>query len=354
MGKLHDVLPLHPTSDSLIVVTSTLGAPSTWLAQSYVAENLRPQPTQAADIGGVEGGVNGSGRGVVLVSFVTEERVWREGIRRGMGVDISLYIKKGKFAFVDGLTRLFEDAYIPRPPTPLHAGGLVARPVTHGRTGPIPPRDPMPSMLPTPPSQQQDDGAQIKLELGPDGKVSSAALRTGVLGSVANAIKAVEGNGGGKPLVVVDGIDFLLSAAEAGAWELWEVVMDIRELSHALLLFISADTPLLHPATSLSLSLFHHEPPPTPRGPLIETSHSAFLTTAVHNATIVVSLRLLDTGVAKDVSGVMRVTIGGDGEEEEEEWGGKGQGREVEEKEVLYYVADVGGVEVFDRGEMRR
>ena len=54
------------------------------------------------------------------------------------------------------------------------------------------------------------------------------------------------------------------------------------------------------------------------------------------------SLRLLDTGTAKDVSGVLRVTRGPDDGEAQEE---------VEEREVLYYVGGDGGVRIFGRGE---
>ena len=92
----------------------------------------------------------------------------------------------------------------------------------------------------------------------------------------------------------------------------------------------------------------------------METEHSAFFTTVVHNATHVVSLRMMDTGVAKDVSGVMRITFGGAdsaaGGGRDEETKGKGAEDElVGEKEVLYYVGEGGGcqVKIFDRGMVR-
>ena len=61
----------------------------------------------------------------------------------------------------------------------------------------------------------------------------------------------------------------------------------------------------------------------------------------------VLSLRPLDTGKARDVSGVIRVSRGGawdddDAEEENE------QQRELE---ALYFVQNDGGVKVFERGE---
>jgi elongator complex protein 6 len=52
----------------------------------------------------------------------------------------------------------------------------------------------------------------------------------------------------------------------------------------------------------------------------------------------VVSLRLLDSGIARDVSGVLRVTNGG---------GGDGTG--VEEGEFLYWVGGDGGLRVWQR-----
>lgn len=63
-------------------------------------------------------------------------------------------------------------------------------------------------------------------------------------------------------------------------------------------------------------------------------------------------VRALETGAARDVSGVLRITRGGGGdggweEEEEEEGEGMGMGREVE---LLYLVGRDGNVKVFERG----
>lgn len=54
---------------------------------------------------------------------------------------------------------------------------------------------------------------------------------------------------------------------------------------------------------------------------------------------MVMGLRLLDTGTARDVSGVLRITNGG------------ARDQEVEERECLYFVAGDGGVKVFERGQ---
>jgi elongator complex protein 6 len=62
---------------------------------------------------------------------------------------------------------------------------------------------------------------------------------------------------------------------------------------------------------------------------------------------MVMQLRNLETGAARDVSGVLRVSKGG-------AWGqGASTSAEKrwEEKEVLYFVQRDGGVSVFGRGE---
>lgn len=50
----------------------------------------------------------------------------------------------------------------------------------------------------------------------------------------------------------------------------------------------------------------------------------------------------MDTGAARDVSGVMRISVNEDEDEERE--------RGVEDKELLYFVGGDGGVKVFERG----
>ena len=82
----------------------------------------------------------------------------------------------------------------------------------------------------------------------------------------------------------------------------------------------------------------------SPSTPL-EIEHTAFVTGMAHRARCVMSARELDTGGARDVSGVLRVSKGaawgydgGDGDEE------------FEEMESLYFVGGDGGVRVFEKG----
>lgn len=60
-----------------------------------------------------------------------------------------------------------------------------------------------------------------------------------------------------------------------------------------------------------------------------------------HQARLILSVRGLDTGVARDVSGVLRISKGGAFEEED---------GEIEERECLYFVGGDGGVRVSERG----
>jgi elongator complex protein 6 len=65
-----------------------------------------------------------------------------------------------------------------------------------------------------------------------------------------------------------------------------------------------------------------------------------------HQADLIMSLRLLDSGTARDVSGVVRITAGNQTGEMDQ-----GTQQRVEEKELLYFVGGDGGVKVFERGQ---
>lgn len=97
---------------------------------------------------------------------------------------------------------------------------------------------------------------------------------------------------------------------------------------HATIVTLSADEPLISPQST-------H----------LEKEHAAFALSVAHDARLVVGLRMLDTGTAKDVSGVLRITAGGQHDNHEE------SGDAVEERELLYFVGGDGGVRVFERGQ---
>lgn len=103
------------------------------------------------------------------------------------------------------------------------------------------------------------------------------------------------------------------------------------------------DTDILLPSQkthAFVLAVASDEPLVTAQTTTLEKEHSAFVLSLAHQAHIVVSLRLLDTGTAKDVSGVIRITGGGDD-----------SSTPVEEAEYLYHVGGDGGVRVFERGQ---
>ena len=87
-------------------------------------------------------------------------------------------------------------------------------------------------------------------------------------------------------------------------------------------------------ATAADLPL--SQSPTTP----LEISHTAFVMSLAHQARSIISLRGLDTGVAKDVSGVLRISKGA----------GEAADEVSVERECLYYVGSDGGVKVFERG----
>lgn len=98
---------------------------------------------------------------------------------------------------------------------------------------------------------------------------------------------------------------------------------------HSTILSLSADYPLVS-ATQTPL----------------EKDHAALVLNTSHEANFIVSLRLLDTGTARDVSGVLRITVGNSLEQ-----GSPDIQRQIEEKELLYFVGGDGGVKVFERGQ---
>ena len=126
---------------------------------------------------------------------------------------------------------------------------------------------------------------------------------------------------GSKIIVILDGIDLLLAATNISVGEILDSLGELRE--HAsLVVTLSADAPLLH----------------TRQTPL-EINHASLVMSLAHQAYQILGLRELDTGVARDVSGVLRIGKGGDGRDVG-----------VVPRELLYLVAGDGGVRVFERG----
>ncbi|PBP28550.1 hypothetical protein BUE80_DR000559 [Diplocarpon rosae] len=217
---------------------------------------------------------------VLLVSFMRDLAFWRENARR-LGLDLDKLGIKKRFAFVDGLSGIF----LPRQDV----------------------------------ASTSRDGEKILLSKSLD-SISS---------EIQGAIRGLkDSQGSGKVLIVIDQLDFLLAAGgeQVGVVDIGEMLLDLRENTYAAIISFSADHPL---------SASHQTP--------LESDHAGFLLTTAHQADLIMSLRLLDTGTAKDVSGVLRITVGDETEQHIQ--------KQIEERELLYFVGGDGGVKVFERGQ---
>ena len=132
-----------------------------------------------------------------------------------------------------------------------------------------------------------------------------------------------------RPVLVIDGLDFLLdSLPSLSVLQVSQLVLSLRQHMHSMVVTASADFPLLH---NSSVSA-------TP----MEKSHRAFVTSLAHQSRQVIQTRALGTGAAEDITGVLRVSTGGDLGEELEG---------LEEGEWLYKVKGDGNARVWARGE---
>jgi elongator complex protein 6 len=135
-----------------------------------------------------------------------------------------------------------------------------------------------------------------------------------------------------KTIVIMDGLDFLLASRPSLTnLALSRTIMTLRQYVHNIIVTSSADYPLLHSSPSSAAPL--------------EGEHRAFVTTMAHQSRIVVQLRSLGTGAAKDITGVLRVSVGGAYDESKED------DAAFEEAEWLYQVKGDGSVRIWGRGE---
>ena len=134
-----------------------------------------------------------------------------------------------------------------------------------------------------------------------------------------------------RSVLIIDGLDFLVaSQPDVTATAVSQMLTTIRQHVHSTILAVSSDEPLLHGNSAST----------TP----IEIEHQALVVTLAHQSWLVMQLRGLDTGAAKDISGVIRISHGGEYEDELEE-------QIVAEGEWLYKVSGDGSVRVWGRGE---
>jgi elongator complex protein 6 len=344
-----------PTPGSQLLLTGVLDSTPQWLVtrllrSAFISSSEIESTEEKDDI-------------VVLVSWLRDYEFWKQEGRRGGGVDLARLAQQGRFVFVDGLTQLFpikteKEAVTAASSTPQTAHrSLPVRSTPAAslpsRGGPLPARGPVPSRgppIPSPtqsqlqqpvqqqqpqqpqqPQQQQQNQPPNITHLTSASPTSTHKLLTTTLSSLHTAHPT------SKIHLILDAPTLLLATSPTpSASALSSLLLSLRNLVTTSTLLLQADTPFLSAALPDSA-------PPTP----LEAAHAAFVVQQAHVSKWVVSLRPLDTGKARDVSGVVRVSRGGawdDGVEEEGE-------AEKKELEALYFVQNDGGVRVFERGE---
>ncbi|KAL2860259.1 hypothetical protein BJX68DRAFT_81434 [Aspergillus pseudodeflectus] len=341
---------VSPPQSTLTLVSSILGATGNWLVLRFLYAALGNSPASNPGYGGPEAETRKTRR-VVLVSFLRGWEFWRSEAKR-LGLDLARLTEKRQFAFVDGLSELFSaPSTSSQPaPTPQHypGTGIAPRTTLPIRSQPAPARSRQPV-----PASTGSDGASPRAvrQSDPIKRLHFAGSGLAALDTIEKEITMVinelkasgpeEDEDDSEILLVIDQPDFLLAATGLrkgiGATEMGEWIMGLQQAASATIATISADSPLIHNA-----STFVHQAT-TP----LETEHAAFAVGMAHRASMIMQLRNLETGAARDVSGVLRVSKGG-------AWGQResASGTESwEEKEVLYFVQRDGGANVFGRGE---
>ena len=167
------------------------------------------------------------------------------------------------------------------------------------------------------------------LSSDPDSTISSKVMRK-LKDDVRQAIDSATSNARLRPCItlIIDGLDFLLSAEPSStSVDLSVWLLSLQTQLRHLIVSISADAPLLHQA----------------RTPL-EEKHQCFTTVMAHQSSRLLQLRSLESGAARDISGVLRISNGGQHDIEND--------RDAsEEHEYLYQTKSDGNVRIWSRGE---
>ncbi|CAI7574493.1 unnamed protein product [Penicillium pancosmium] len=331
-------LSTQPES-SLTLVSSILGATSNWLVLRFLHAALSNSSNNASI--GLEDSPDGKKKKVVFVSFLRGWEFWKAEAKR-LGLDLTRLAGKQQFAYVDGLSELFTT---PKPtgntlPTLSTGSPAPARTTLPLRSQPgaVPGRTPAPASSPigqgsTGGPSISEPGIAKKLNFAGQGLTALDKLERDISTVIAK-FKTAEDD---EILLIIDQPDFLLASTgpsyAIGATEMMDWVTGLQQAVHATVLTLAADSPLLHNAPAASNQMA------TP----VESEHAAFAIGLAHRAQSVMQLRTLETGAARDVSGVLRISRGGG-------WS-TGAEENLDEKELLFYIQRDGGVRVFGRGE---
>ncbi|KAI1628884.1 hypothetical protein EDD37DRAFT_24766 [Exophiala viscosa] len=310
------------------LVTSVLSTPSPWLCLRLLYAALHGIEGQTLDRSEP---VSRDSRPVIFVSLLRPLSLWTETGRK-LGLDIPDLLRSKKIIYIDGLSLAASSTSNPRagpdgllPPTlklkSLGLNDLRDAVNTALKSMSTPPAAPM-----LPSSRGLPAGTPSPRTPQP------ASTPTPVLPTNT------------KPIILLDGVDFLLaSVPNMSTLALGSVLSMWRAQCHALMITANADAPLLHTATS-------HD-----SGTPLERDHAHFLTSMAHQSRWVWQLRGLDTGSAKDVTGVLRISRGGDLNFEEGSSGAGAQSHtrldDMPDAEWLYQLKGDGSVRIWSRGE---
>lgn len=153
--------------------------------------------------------------------------------------------------------------------------------------------------------------------------------------TIQQAIAGLKSSSSRKVLLFLDNPDILLATGSTTAYDLSTFLLTIRseQTAHATILSVSADLP------TVSAAALETRIP-------IEAESAAFTIGQAHVSRWLLGVRELETGAAKDVSGVLQITRGGEVYDSNQ----YELGEVAKEAELLYLVQRDGNVKVFGRG----
>ncbi|KAL5465470.1 hypothetical protein PMIN06_000627 [Paraphaeosphaeria minitans] len=320
-----------PKNESLLLLTSTLDASANWLLTRFLCDALGS---------GQKDNDNGEAKNVVLVSWMRDYDFWRQEARKGTGIDLGGLRTQGRFAFVDGLSGLFlpadEDTADQQRAQKLPAA-QPGGPATRGPQ-PLPVRGPPGRTAPATATAQAAPRAPASLPgLYALSSISLDQMKTTIAAAIASLRPPTAAT---RTLVVLDNPDILLASVPGlTAAALTSFFLDLHTQT-------SVSHVLVHLQSDLALLANAEKPSP------LQIAQKNLVVKTAHMSAKVLSVRVLDTGVARDVSGVLRVTVN------RESWadiatvgeGGAVQAPEEVGSEVLYKINGDGSVRVFERG----
>ncbi|KEF58154.1 uncharacterized protein A1O9_06078 [Exophiala aquamarina CBS 119918] len=322
---------------SQTLLTSTLSTPSPWLTLRFLyaaAYGLGEEsPGDVAPRRSVGDQHSSSGSPVLFVSLFRPLALWRE-IGRKLGLDIVGLVRTGRIVYIDGLpsygepdSKALGPDVVPTKST-VRLKSLTLEDLDHTLNEGL-------RILSTPVIASSTSASASTRTTG------AGAAHARVPTAAASPFAAA---GEVMPVVIVDGIDFVLASQQpsVSALSLQSMLATLRAKSQSLVVTCSGDGPLLHNHDGVSASATR-----------LEADHALFVTSMAHQSQWLFQLRGLDTGTANDVSGVVRVSRGG-AEGDDHRDGGMSRGprqEDLDDAEWLYQIKGDGSARVWGRGE---